>query len=322
MLSSTSRNNGYCLSNAYQQNHPLISQTSYKNNNNVLHNNLRENILSERVETYSIFIDGFHRSHSSHKNPFKFPINFGSTGDNEKEYWDDIDKETKVRKYQGDTGVRFVEHFNNVKFLRVQNIICPKYTKINYDFSNKKFIYDTDDESNLELSTRYIVFRLDDLESHKRLTSGHFLKNDSFILRFDKNMGSDSMLLIPINRDVVDFKDSHLENLSRINISVYNDVDNILSLPTLTYTDQTDSTLKSVEFNFDTIITNLNSIIDNINSSSGNTINPFTGVDGDISDVKNTIEQINTLKRKHQIQINLDIGIIENEMGVHTNYEK
>jgi len=321
-LSNLNGNNGYNYTNAYQQNCSMISKTNYKNTNNFLHNNLRDNILSERVETYSIFIDGYHRNHSSHKNPFKFPINFGSTGDNEKEHWDEIDQEIKIVKYQGDTGVRFAEYFNNIKFLRIHNLICPKYTKINYDFTNKKFVYVTDNEFDLELATKYIVFKIEELECHKRLTSGDFLKNDSFILRFDKNMGNNHMLLIPINRDIIDFKDSQLENLSRINVSVYNDEDNILSLPTLTFTDQTTSSINSIEFNFDTIISNLNNIINNINTSSGNTVNPFTGIDNNISDIKSTIKQIEKIKRKYQIQINLDIGIIENEMNVHTNYEK
>lgn len=334
MIASLQAQSGNNFTKAFQDNFVVIPKSSFVNDNNVMHNNLGSKLLTEQIETYMVFADGFHRNHISHCNPFNFPIEFGGTGSSEQTVWDEeLDSTTnpnkpkwvkirKIKKYQGSSGVTVGRPLRNVKFVRVVNIICPRYNKLEYNFSTKTFEYVKDeDEYNIGSSQRFLTLKIKELADNKKFTSGDFFKNNSYMMRVDKFMGDVHVLWIPLNRDTVSFKNSLLKELSKISIEIYDDEDEQLGMPTITYTNQNSSSEVTREFKFDTIIDELNDVVSDIKSGGANTINPFTGSNGNTSDVQNTIDQIKKIKRRHQVQITLDIGVVENELNTDTKYE-
>ena len=334
MIASMQMQAGNNFMKAFQDNFAIIPKNKFNNEHNVVHDNLGSNLMTEQIETYTIFADGFHRNHTSHCNPFDFPIEFGGTGSSEQSTWgEELDSTTnpnkpkwikvkKIKTFQGSTGVKIGRPLHNVKFVKVQSIVCPRYNKLTYDFANKIFNYATEEEEfNIGASQRFITLKIKELADPKKFTSGEFFKNDSYLMRIDKYMGNSHVLWIPLHRDSVSFKNSLLKDLSKISIKIYDDEDESIVMPILTYTNQLTSSVVIRDFKFDTIIDELNTIISNIKSGGSNTINPFTGVDGNTTDVLNTINQINKIKRRHQVQVTLDIGVVENELNTDTKYE-
>jgi hypothetical protein len=333
MIASMQMQAGNNFMKAFQDNYTIIPKNKFNNEHNVVHDNLGNNLMTEQIETYTIFADGFHRNHVSHCNPFDFPIEFGGTGSSEQSVWgDELDSTTnpnkpkwikvrKIKTFQGSTGVKIGRPLHNIKFVKVQNIVCPGYNKLTYDFANTVFKYETDDNDfNIGSSQRFITLKIKEFSDPKNFTSGEFFKNDSYLMKVDKYMGDSHVLWIPLNRDIVSFKNSLLKDLSKISIKIYDDEDSLLEMPILTYTDQNTGLLVSRKFKFDTIIVELNEVINNISSGGSNTTNPFTGVNSSITDVLNTISQINKIKRRHQVQVSFDVGVVENELNTETKY--
>jgi len=334
MIASMQMQAGNNFMKAFQDNFTIIPKNKFSNEHNVIHDNLGNNLMTEQIETYTIFADGFHRNHTSHCNPFDFPIEFGGTGSSEQSAWgDELDSTTnpnkpkwikvkKIKTFQGSSGVKIGRPLHNVKFVKVQNLVCPRYNKLTYDFTTKNFKYVTDDvDFNLGSSQRFITLKIKELSDPKKFTSGDFFKNDSYLMRVDKYMGDSHLLWTTLNRDSVSFKNSLLKDLSKLSVKIYDDEDNLIGIPTLTYIDQNTASSISKNFKFDTIINELNAIKSDISSGGSNTINPFTGVNGNISDVLNTINQINKIKRRHQVQVTFDVGVVENELNTDTKYE-
>ena len=96
-------------------------------------------------------------------------------------------------------------------------------------------------------------------------------------------MGSDHQLYVPIERDIIHFKDSSLSNLSKMTIKLCDDLGNVL---TTTIDDDTNA-----DFN--------------------------TKIGEASEDLKTTLEEI---FKKHHIQLTFEIGVMENEIATKTTY--
>ena len=64
---------------AYEQNKPLIDPTDFKNKNNVLHNNLNDDLLHERIVEYNVIIHSKDRNKTQFPSPFYLKTSFGNT---------------------------------------------------------------------------------------------------------------------------------------------------------------------------------------------------------------------------------------------------
>ncbi len=101
---ASSQNKYYTnVNDGYRQNLPLIDKIDYTNQNNVLHNNLADNLLSENINEYNIYIDSNDRNKDVFYSPFEFKVNFGTNVEIPK-----IDQE-----------------FNNVKYVNLNYLILP-----------------------------------------------------------------------------------------------------------------------------------------------------------------------------------------------------
>lgn len=315
-------NYGHNYNRAFNGNPNLIPSTDFTNKNDVLHNNLHEELLKEDMVTYNIYVDGYHRNHTTHTNPFNFPVYFG---DRHKVVVIQSDGTTTK---EANDGVTIGFPLKNIKFVKILNVFFPRYTKINYNLTDSKFEYVTDEtDFDLNNSVRFLTLKIKELEDLTRFSTGDFHKDDTFILRADKTLGADHYLYIPVTNDTKTYKHVRQNRLSKLSVQIYDDTDTLLTGPTLTYYpdgDTSGSLTTSTNINFNTLISDLTAVQTAITGSdtSSSQVNPYTGTDGDIDDVNTTLAQLETLKRRHQIQINMDIGLMDNTLNTKFQFSR
>ena len=77
-----SRQNNSNFSDAYNPAQTLIPQRDGKNYGYALHNNLNDNIVSEAITEYTLYVDAADRDIETYKNPFVFAVSLGGAGNN------------------------------------------------------------------------------------------------------------------------------------------------------------------------------------------------------------------------------------------------
>jgi hypothetical protein len=299
----------YNYNSAYMQNNASIPMNTFANPHTTRHDNMCDNIELEQIETLKISIDSYHRkNHLSESNPYKFIVDFGQ----EPRLEQTVDGVTTkinpkgIYLNYGDSGIQ------RIKCLNIHSLVIPKFTTYSYNVSDFIFVGGTI----LKTDIRYVTLKISELVDLKKITSGDFMKNTSFTFRYDKDLGSLSHYYIPLSNTEIIYQ-TPLTNLKRLTVNLYDDTDTQLELPTLTYNNYANSgTSRTRSFNFDEILDEL----ETIKEAGGK--NPFTNVTGDIDDINNTISQINIIKRRHQIQIYLDIGIGTKALNKMVDYNK
>ena len=272
---------------AYGNNQNLIPKLNTQYSGNLVHNNIKDNVLCENLEQYTLFIDGNDKDPEIFKNSFEFKVELGGRSD---------------RHY-----VTLGHPLKNIKYIKLKNVIIPKYDTIKIDATgNKIFEYDT--TSIITDKFRFIVLQIEEITDINAFTSGTIYNNNSFILRYDKNMGINHHSIIPIERDIIHYKDSSLSNLSRMTIKLCDDLGNVLNT-TLIHQNHPGDDYSTNNFDIYNIITELK----NLNGVA----NKFTGNAADNNDI---LESLENLFKRHQIQLTFEIGIMENEMGTNINY--
>ena len=296
--------NGYNQNSAYMSNQVQIPQMSYANPNNMIHNNLNDNIELEQIEIYQIFIDGYHRrNHITEPNPYKFVVDFGQ----EPKLESNVSGITTRLNANGVYLNKFDNGLERVKYVKIVAICVPKF--ISYNYTGGSFVGVTE----LKTDVRYVVLQIKELVDQKKVTSGDFMENNEFIFRFDRSLGSLSHIYVTIANDTVTYP-MPVKNLKRLSVKIFDDTDTQLDLPTLTYNDHANGGgSRTRAFDFDTIIAELET------AKAGSTTNAFTN-DIVLANYDATIAQINTIKRRHQIQIFLDIGVCTKNINKNTNY--
>jgi hypothetical protein len=200
---------------------------------------------------------------------------------------------------------KFDNGLERVKSVKVVALCIPKFTS--YSYTGGAFVGVTE----LKTDVRYVILQIKELVDEKKVTSGDFMENNEFIFRYDKDLGSLSHIYITIANDTITYP-LPIKNLKRLSVKVFDDTDTQLELPTLTYTDHANgSTSRTRAFDYDTIIAELET------AKAGSTTNAFTDTSASYDA---TIAQINTIKRRHQVQIFLDVGVCTKNINKNTDY--
>jgi hypothetical protein len=268
---------------AYARSTNMIPPPNFTNTGHLVHNNMGAIISTEQIEIYNIYADGKHRDTSVYPNPFSFPIEFKNYG----------------------KGVKVGRELVRTKFVRLDGLILPNYNSMSYDVYNDEFIYDTNDPDTSIVAKKYIIIRIEQLKDYHKFTSGDFMKDNTFVCRLDKDLGNNHSYWIPITRDTVTFKNSAPQPISKLDISIYDSDENLLE-PRLSY-----NSFDKIPFNFDTTISDLQALLDDSTITD-----PFSGETGEQA-VTRTIDQINKIKKDHQIKVILSIGVIENDLNTN-----
>ena len=247
---------------AFQNSNNLIPELDVNNHGNLVHNNIKSKVFCENLEQYTLFIDGSDKNHLNFQNSFEFTAQLG---------------------YDNSKYISLGHNLENIKYIKLKHVIVPKYNKIKQVTNNGKNEYEYDTTEVISDKNRFLVLNIEEINDINTFKSGIKYKDNSFILRSDKNMGSDHQLYVPIERDIIHFKDSSLSNLSKMTIKLCDDLGNVL---TTTIDDDTNA-----DFN--------------------------TKIGEASEDLKTTLEEI---FKKHHIQLTFEIGVMENEIATKTTY--
>lgn len=123
---------------AFYPSTPLIEHMDFRNKHNTLHDNLGNKLLSENIKEYRINIDSKDRDPNVYPNPFKYTVNFGPASGQMINSYDWIDPNNKklgkmpIKQFVNPIPRPCVNRsFKNVKYIRIDNIILPRYNIIN-----------------------------------------------------------------------------------------------------------------------------------------------------------------------------------------------
>lgn len=97
----------------------------FMNRNNLLSNNLCNNLLDEEITEYSVLIDSKDRNYQVYPDPFKYTVKFNPL----RRTTEIIDGEKVVNEEPMPV---INDNFKNVKYIRLESIILPFYTKIRF----------------------------------------------------------------------------------------------------------------------------------------------------------------------------------------------
>lgn len=273
---------------AFTPNTPLIDATDFTNRKQVLHNNLEDNLFSERVVEYTLMMNSMDRDVKKFPSPFFYQVSLGNY--NVTPYID--------------------QYFTNVKYVTLNSVILPRTIAIDTTHidlaSNKTDIYPTHSiisgdppiavkpqfpTNNLALQP-YLLLRVKELSDFRLLGTDPLLSRDTFMLFPDQRLGD--MYRYKCRRNTIIYPNSLLKNLSMLTLEIL------------------DAQGKQI-----TILDNKgNKIINNnIGINVPYDFNSYT-------ETFYTNPTVDYTKNNMQVIYDFTFGVIENELSTKTNYNK
>lgn len=212
---NTNMNINANLQQSFTPNRPLIDAQDFINKRQVLHNNLNDKLLAERIVEYRIQISSADRDIKCFPNMFDMKASFGNAN-----YYPNINRA-----------------FKNIKFVTLNSIMLPRtiaidtshvgdeeHTKHCPDYLN---IYPTSSQikctppplhpsthlHNLEFHP-FLILKIKELKTDHNMSSNSFLDGDGFMLVPDHKL-ADMCLWKPLRTTIV-YHNSLLTNISQL----------------------------------------------------------------------------------------------------------
>lgn len=205
---------------SFLSNQQIIGKNDFKNKNDLIHNNLSDNILFEKISDYQINVDSNDRKINVYPNPFKFTVNFGGSGSqvlntkNTNKYKDDKIDDTY---FEGTPGPVIDRKFKNVKYIKIDYLILPRIIKLCN--SNGKYEFETNETNSCLTSFGYLILKINEMSSSRILGTNNLLSDNSFVLYPDKTLGNDYIMWVTSIGSKF-FNNSNLGNLDKLTISI------------------------------------------------------------------------------------------------------
>lgn len=225
---SQQNSNVYNFDSAFGKNMPLIDRRDLRNKNEVLHNNLHSYLQSEYIVDYNVDIDSKDRDCNTFKDPFKYNVTFApvTKGVTRNEEWIDpmnksLGKHMIETVYQGNPAPHILRTFKNIKYIRVDSVILPKYCGITFDTYSGTWILDTTKDLSKD---RYVVMKLKNIDSRYNLSTNTTMESSGIKLIPDTiPISGNFYYAIPANSNnsMITFNSSSLGNLDRLYIEFY-----------------------------------------------------------------------------------------------------
>lgn len=224
------------FNNNYKPSEQVIEKYNFRNNNDLVHNNVAENVMSEHIAEYQINIDSNDRAINTYPNPFRFSITFEGIGRS-------VDKNNEI--IEGSPSPVINRSFKNVKFIKIDYLILPrtimlnkKDNKYNLSLDEKYELSPVFGPNNLTING-YLIIRIKELGSNRILSTNNVIGNNSFVIYPDKLLGRDFVLWVPANGSRI-FTNALLGNLKKLTIEILDPNGNQIAV--------TDSDFKEVDF--------------------------------------------------------------------------
>ena len=271
------------VNTVFTPNDPLIDTNNYTNQNNTLHNNLKPIIKQENIKEYIINIDSLDRNIKYYPDPFNFKL---STYNN-------ISYNNKNNEKNVDTP--FINKiFKNVKYIKVNNLIMPKFYNIIDKGNPNSPEYDSKYNPNSSDYDSTLIDRYEYNTNYYNNTLDRFivlqLQNIPSVVTYHTHQETNSTGLIFYPKKIWD--------------TFY------LAEPIPKY--------NKIYWTNDSNLLNINDIKFNILDGS---YNQLIFSNKDLSQMNNTHIQ-SPLNKNMQIHITLTIGVVENELSTDITFEQ
>jgi hypothetical protein len=209
-----SKNNQFNYNNSFAANSTLIPPNDFKNPNNIIHNNINSNVLNENVMDYTLYIDSGDRSTVSYPNPFNFIVSLGGAGSSTNATFNPQTQTYITNTYNGVPMPRIEKNFKNIKYVCIDKI-----------FFGKNIVYDKVGDvytglTPLSKKYRYLIVRIKELDNNKLLSTNINVKDDSFIIYRDKDLGGCNAEIWIAAQPKRTYLKSALKNLDRLSIEI------------------------------------------------------------------------------------------------------
>jgi hypothetical protein len=260
----------HSFNKAFQQNNPMIEKQNFKNQNNVFHNNLLDNVQTEFIVDYTLDIDSKDREISSFPDPFKYTVTFApvTKGVDRREEWinpndKSLGKHIVSTFYTGNPPPYIAKSFKNIKYIRVDNVILPKYGGIKYDMGTSEWVLD--DTKDLT-ADRFIVMKFKNIDSRFNMSTNSIVESTGIKLIPDTIPESGNFYYaVPSNAKniVKTYNMSLLGNLDRLYVEFYDSVGNQLRYTNLDTSQPTTDVRNPNNINLQNNITLIFGVVEN-----------------------------------------------------------
>lgn len=222
-----SRQNNSNFSDAYNPAQTLIPQRDGKNYGFAVHNNLNDNIVTEAITEYTLYVDAADRDIEIYKNPFVFAVSLGGAGNNV----------INRSKYVGNNGAlqfqttpctgvpppRIDSDFKNVKYAKVKYLTLPRTIVYQYieDLSGNLIYSPLILGGTILGNYRYLIMRIKEIANNNMYATNDNIKNDCFILYRDSNYIDAINDIWIATQPIKIFYDDDLRNLNKLTIEIF-----------------------------------------------------------------------------------------------------
>lgn len=216
----------------------ILQRPDFTNYGEVVHNNIGEQVMDEHVVEYRINIDSTDRDISAFPDPFSYRVTFAPPSGR-------IIRKSSGRiltadeKYNGPPEPHILIDFENVKYIKLDSIIVPIYTKLE-DTGGGVWAIDTSDESAIH-DDRFIMLKVKEFENE--FTYGTNIASTKSFAQVipDKLIGTKHCLGYPYYGSKT-FKNSDLGNVHQMTFEFCDSRGNKIAIDGLdsTVTDETD----------------------------------------------------------------------------------
>lgn len=190
---------------------PMIEKIDYINKNDVLHNNIGPNVLDEHVVEYRVMIDSVDRDIKVYPDPFSYVVKFNPAPDATI-----VTPHHKHIKINGTPAPHINRAFENVKYVKLENVILPQHSNIKHT----KDGYVHDPNSSI-ITNMYNTIIIPELSNERIYTTSQIAEPPFALIIPDKIIGLNFYSGTPYYGSKI-YKNSMLGNLSQLHIQFAN----------------------------------------------------------------------------------------------------
>lgn len=204
----------------------MFTNNCFVNQNNLLNNNLQNILLHEEIREYSVMIDSKDRNYQVYPNPFHYEVKFNPA-----------QKSTEIingkKVVYEDPAPTISENFKNVRYIRLDTVILPFYTKI---YTAEEFDEELDEVvESYKVNVRkpltdnlYIVLSLGDYSDANHRSTNDVL-SESFSTIYYDNKINNTHYLGHTSNGIKIFPQDQLAKIDKLRISFMDPYGNLLS---------------------------------------------------------------------------------------------
>jgi len=176
--------------NVFKPNKNMVTMRNFRNQNDLLFNNLEEDVLHQDIHEITIQIDTADRDYKIYPNPFNFKVTFNPTPDS-------FDRNTKI-KFKGTPKPTIPINFSNVKYIKLDHIILPQNCYLIKKFNKKndninlfeKISWEYNKNKNLK-NERFILLDIKELFDNSIFGTNSAINKSFCTIYTDKSINND-----------------------------------------------------------------------------------------------------------------------------------